>query len=127
MTTKSASKEEHAASRQVTNDDLALVDKAINDHETFQRGLYVVRRILAEVGRLDERLRGLREAISAVEREGALTNSHLEQTRADLAKFQAQEVEKREVVAALDREIKQKEQMIDGYARQIERITGAAA
>jgi hypothetical protein len=121
--TKSASKEDRA----VTNDDLALVDKAINSHETFQRDLYVVRRILGEIGKLDQHYRGLKEAIAAVEREGALTNSHLEQTRADLAKVQAQEVEKREVVAALDREIKQKEQMIDAYARQIERITGAAA
>jgi hypothetical protein len=39
--------------RDVTNEDLANVDRAIGGNETFLRDLYVLRKVLSEIGKLD--------------------------------------------------------------------------
>jgi len=51
-------KKETDARREVTATDLEKVDKAIADHETLQKDLYVLRRILGEIGNLDQAVRG---------------------------------------------------------------------
>jgi uncharacterized coiled-coil DUF342 family protein len=38
--------------RDVTNDDLAIIDKAIANHEAVQHDLYVLRRVVGEIGKL---------------------------------------------------------------------------
>jgi chromosome segregation ATPase len=113
--------------RAVTETDLQLVDKAIADHETFQKDLFVLRRILGEVSNLDQAYRGLKQGIEQVQAEGARTGAQLEQVRTDLAKVQQELVEKRKAVAELDREIAEKERMLNAYAESIDRITGRAA
>jgi chromosome segregation ATPase len=39
--------------REVTNDDLKIIDEAIASHESVQHQLYVLRRVLGEIGKLD--------------------------------------------------------------------------
>jgi hypothetical protein len=60
-------KQQVEARRAVTETDLQLVDKAIADHETFQKDLYVLRRVLGEVGNLDQAYRGMKEGIAQVQ------------------------------------------------------------
>jgi chromosome segregation ATPase len=115
------------ARRAVTETDLQTIDKAISAHEGLGLFLYTTRRILGEIGKLEQHYRGLKESIAIVEREGGQTNAQLEQVRSQLATGQAQEVEKRKQVAELDREIAEKGRMLEHYSKAIERITGAAA
>jgi chromosome segregation ATPase len=113
--------------RAVTETDLQTIDKAISAHEGLGLFLYTTRRILGEIGKLETHYRGIKEAIAVVGREGEQTNAQLEQARSQLATVQAQEVEKRKVVAELDREVAEKQRMLEHYSKAIERITGAAA
>jgi chromosome segregation ATPase len=120
-------KKEGDARRAVTETDLQLVDRAIADHETFQKDLYVLRRVLSEVGKLDEQYRGLKQAIEAVQGEGANVARQLEQAKADLATAQREAAEKRQELATLTAEVAGKERTLEAYNAQIERITGKAA
>ena len=120
-------KKEGDVRRAVTETDLQIVDRAIADHETFQKDLYVLRRVLSEVGNLDQQYRGTKQSIEQVQAEGARTSAQLEQVRADLATVQKELVEKQKAVAELDREIAEKERMLNAYAESIDRITGRAA
>jgi chromosome segregation ATPase len=113
--------------RAVTASDLEVIDQAISAHEGLGRFLYTTRRVLTEVGKLEVHYRGLREAISVVEREGEQINAHLEAAKTALATVQQELVERRKEVAVLDREIKEKAQTIDSYARQVEQIIGGKA
>jgi septal ring factor EnvC (AmiA/AmiB activator) len=113
--------------REVGNRDLEIVDKAINDHETFQKDLFVLRRVLSEVGNLDQQYRGTKQSIEQVQAEGARTSAQLEQVRADLATVQKELVEKQKAVAELDREIAGKERQLNAFSAQIDKITGRAA
>jgi chromosome segregation ATPase len=120
-------KQQADARRAVTETDLQLVDKAIADHETFQKDLYVLRRVLSDVGNLDQQYRSLKEGIAAVQAEGARISSELEAVKTRLATVQREESEKRKVVAELDREIAEKERMLSAFSSEIDRITGKAA
>jgi chromosome segregation ATPase len=120
-------KQEADTRREVTSKDLETIDQAINDHETFQKDLFVLRRVLGEIGKLDQVCRGLKQAIEQVQAEAERTSSGLEQAKAGLAATQRQEVEKRQEVAELDAEIKRKQQTLEHYSKAIERITGVAA
>jgi hypothetical protein len=44
---------EKSTSRAVTPTDLEVIDKAIADHEKLQTTLYILRRVLGEIGKLD--------------------------------------------------------------------------
>jgi peptidoglycan hydrolase CwlO-like protein len=46
-------KETDAHTREVTNEDVAIVERAIAEHATFQTFLFTLQRLLIEVGRLD--------------------------------------------------------------------------
>jgi chromosome segregation ATPase len=116
-----------ARRREVGNKDLEIVDAAINSHETLQRNLYTLRRILGEIGKLEEQYRGARQGVEAVQAEGARISSELEAAKTRLATVQHEESEKRKVVAELAAETAQKEQELRAYSEAIERIVGKAA
>jgi chromosome segregation ATPase len=121
------SKQEAASRRAVTETDLQLVDKAINDLEPLMKDLYVLRRVLNEIGNLDQAYRGGKQAIEAVQAEGERTGAQLEQIKADLAKAQHELGEKQKAVADLDREIAGKERQLNAFSAQIDKIVGKAA
>ena len=87
----------------------------------------MLRRILGEIGNLDQAVRGGREAIAAVQREGEQTNAQLEAYRSELAKVQQQVVEGRQELATLTAAVAEKERTLSAYSAQIDRITGKAA
>ena len=100
-------KQEAASRRAVTETDLQLVDRAIADHATFQKDLFVLRRVLSEIGDLDAKYAGMKQGIEAVQAEGGRTNAQLEQVRADFAKDQQELVERRKELAALTAEVQE--------------------
>ena len=120
-------KQQTETHRAVTETDLQLVERAISNHEVFQKDLFVVRRVLGEVGNLDHRYRGLKEGIAVVEEQGRRVNAELEAARAELAKVQQEVVEGRKELTALTAEVEEQQRMISSYAEQIDRITGAKA
>jgi chromosome segregation ATPase len=122
-----AKQEADVRRREVGNKDLEIVDKAINDHEVFQKDLYVLRRVLSEVGNLDQQYRGLKEAVEAVQSEATRTSAQLEQVRAELATVQVEVVEKRKELATLSAEVAEKERALSAFSASIDRITGARA
>jgi len=113
--------------RAVTETDLQIVERAISNHEVFQKDLFVLRQVLREVGNLDQRYRGLKEGIAVVEEQGRRVNAELEAAHTRLAEVQQQEVEVRKRVAALTAQAEEQQRMISSYAEQIDRITGAKA
>ena len=113
--------------REVTATDLEKVDKAINDVEPLLKDLYVLRRILGEIGNLDQAVRGGREAIAVVQREGEQVNAQLEGVKAQLAKVQREEVEARQRLATLTAEAAEKARELSAYSEAIDRIAGKAA
>src|SRR5262252_1749578 len=102
--------------REVTATDLEKVDKAINDVEPLLKDLYVLRRILGEIGNLDQAVRGGREAIAVVQREGEQVNAQLEGVKAQLAKVQREEVEARQRLATLTAEAAEKARELSAYS-----------
>jgi hypothetical protein len=90
---------EKNVSREVTNKDLEVIDKAIADHEKFQTELYALRRVLGEIGKLD---------IASIRRGVEAEQSRLDDVRqrADAAQQQLSQLEKqiegkqRELIAA---------------------------
>jgi hypothetical protein len=75
------SKQQADARRAVTETDLQLVDRTIADHEVFQKDLFVLRRVLTEIGNLDARYAGMKQGIEAVQSEAARTNAQFEQVK----------------------------------------------
>jgi septal ring factor EnvC (AmiA/AmiB activator) len=120
-------KKETDSRREVTATDLEKVERAINDLEPFLRDLCVVRRILGEVGNLDQAVRGGREGIAAVQREGELVNAQLEAVKVEFAKVQQQLGEGRKELATLTAAVAEKERMLSAFSAQIDKITGKAA
>ena len=121
------SKQPTDARREVGNTDLEIVDKAIADHETLQKDLYVLRRILGEIGKLDQLYRGLKEGIAVVQAESARAVSELEAAKAELAKVKQQVVETKQELATLTAEAEEKRRELSAYSEAIDRIVGKAA
>jgi len=121
------SKQPSDTHRAVSETDLQAVEGAIAYSETLLRNLYTLRRVLGEVGSLDQRLHGLKEGVAAVERQGEQVNAELEAAKTRLAKVQYEEVEKRKVVAELTREIEEKQRELSAYSTAIDKIVGKAA
>jgi septal ring factor EnvC (AmiA/AmiB activator) len=120
-------KQSDTSRRAVTETDLQLVDRAIADHETFQRDLYVLRRVLSEVGDLDQQYRGGKQAIEAVQAEGANVSRQLEYAKEQLAKVQQELIERRQELAELTAEVQEKQRTLEAYSAQIDKIMGKAA
>ena len=110
----------------VGNEDLEKVDNAIAYSETLLRNLYTLRRVLGEVGSLDQRLHGLREAIAVVERQGEQANAELEGAKTELAKVQQELVEGRQGLATLIAAAAEKERELSAYSTAIDKIVGKA-
>jgi chromosome segregation ATPase len=121
------SKHPTEARRDVTDKDLELVDKAIADHEPFLKDLYVLRRVLTEVGRLEQAYRNTKSGIEHLQTEFAEVSRAWEHAKAQLAEVQQQEVKTRQRVAELTAEAAKKEQELRAYSQAIDRITGQAA
>jgi chromosome segregation ATPase len=115
------------ATRQVTDDDLAHVDNAIANHQVFLRDLFTLRKLLAEIGSVDKAIANNRAGLQVITQERDLIGAQLEQAKSDLVTVQAREVEQRKQVAALDREIAEKQGVLDNFSREIDRIVGTAA
>jgi hypothetical protein len=61
-----------APSREITNHDLELVDRALRSHEVFQKDLYTLRIMLKELGKLN---------VFEIKRGVAAEEARLEETR----------------------------------------------
>jgi hypothetical protein len=119
--------ETDARRREVTDDDIAVIDKAISAHQGLGLFLYTTRRILGEIGKLEQHHRGLKQAIEYVQTESGRISSELEHAKAQLAEAQQQEVKTRQRVAELTAEAAEKERLLTSYSQTIDRITGKAA
>src|SRR5262249_25637670 len=115
------------ARREVTNKDLETIDSAISSHEGLGRFLYTTRRILGEIGKLEEHYRGLKEGITMVEQEGGRINAELEHAKSELAKVKREEVETRKGVAELTREAEEKQRELSAYSMAVDKIMGKVA
>jgi hypothetical protein len=83
MTSKARESATKETDRLVISEDLAVIDQAIADHEKFQTSLYVMRRILGEVGKVDAKRADLNRGVEA------------EQIRLDNARVAADAAEQR--------------------------------
>ena len=115
------------SSRAVTATDLEVIDQAIGAHEGLGRFLYTTRRILGEIGKLEEQYRGTKEGLAVVQAEAGRIASELEAAKTQLAAVRAQEVEKRKVVAELTAESEEKRRELEAYSQSIDRIMGTRA
>ena len=120
-------KQQADARREVTANDIEATEKAISANAEYTRSLYTILRILGEVGNLDQAVRGGREAVALVQREGQQVNAHLEAAKAELANTQNRNVELKKENATLAATAEEQRRMISAYAEQIDRITGAKA
>jgi hypothetical protein len=103
---KTATKEtDHSASRQVTDEDLALLDKAIADHEVLQKDLYLLRHLLGEIGKLDARSADLKRGIEGEQ-------SFLDDLRKQTGSAQEQLTQLQKHIEARQRELREVEQLI---------------
>jgi predicted nucleic acid-binding Zn-ribbon protein len=101
-----------SASRQVTNEDVALLDKAIADHELLQKNLYVLRRMLGEVGKVDAKRADLNRGVEA------------EQQRLDDVRKQADAAQER--LTGLGKQIEAKQRELAAVETTIAERTTAA-
>ena len=113
--------------REVTNEDLATIDGAISAHEGLGRFLYTTRRILGEIGKLDQQYHGIKASLAVVEQQCEQVNVQLEGVKAELAKVQQQEVETRQRLATLTAAAAEKERELSAYSTAVDRIMGKAA
>jgi chromosome segregation ATPase len=120
-------KKETDARREVTNKDLEAWDSAMSSYEAFGRSLYATRRILSEIGNLEEQYRGMKRGIEVVQAEASRISSELEGAKNRLAEVQQREVETQKRVAALTAEVQEKQRMLEAFTAQIDKITGRAA
>jgi chromosome segregation ATPase len=116
--------------REVTNKDLEIIDKAIADHEVFQKDLFVLRRILGEIGKLDTAIAQTRRGLQTTEKSRDELNAQVEVARAELATVQKQQQGVRNEIATLDSQIKAKQiefnQLCDAVDRIKQNLTEAA-
>ena len=113
--------------REVTPNDLDVLDKAISSHEALGRFLYTTRGILGELGRLEKQYRDTKDGLANGERYVADLRKQIEAAQAELAKLRKEFTEKQQQIAAIDAETEVKRKILENYSRTIDRITGAAA
>jgi len=118
---------EKSSSREVTNKDLETLDGAISAHEGLGRFLYTVRRILGEIGKLEQAYQNTKASLAVVEQQCEQINAQLEAVKAELTKAQREEVETRQRLAELTRETEAKRAELSAYSASIDRIMGKAA
>jgi peptidoglycan hydrolase CwlO-like protein len=87
--------------RAVEETDLQLVDRAIADHEVFQKDLYVLRRVLTEIGKLDiasvrrgvqaeqDRLDEVRKQADAAQQQLDQLSNHIKDKQREVAEVES--------------------------------------
>ena len=115
------------AHRVITNEDLATIDAAISSHEGFGRFLYTTRRILGEIGKLEQAYQNAKSSLAMVEQQGAQVSAQLEGVKTELARMQQQEVETRQRLATLTAEAEEKRRELEAYSTAIDKIMAKAA
>jgi hypothetical protein len=108
--------------REVTNEDLAFIDKAIADHETVQRHFYTLRRILSEVGKIDTAISQSRQGLQVAQQYSDQVHAELEQAKAELAATQNQNVKLKQENVVLDGQLKDKLAELQRYSEAMDRI-----
>jgi chromosome segregation ATPase len=102
--------------RDITNDDLVNVDQAIGSLETYQRHLYVLRRVLGELGKLN--ISGIKQGVEAEKARLAEANQRANAAQSDLDKLLAEIEGKKRELAGVEATIAEKElrsaQLSDG-------------
>src|SRR5215470_4335719 len=112
MSPKQSERFAEADARQVTNKDLETIDGAISAHEGLGRFLYTVRRILGEIGELEQAYQNTKSSLAVVEQQCEQVNAQLEGVKTQLVKAQQEEVATRQRLAMLTAEVAEKEQML---------------
>jgi hypothetical protein len=87
-------------SREVTNKDLEVVDKAIADHAVFQKDLFVLQRILTEIGKLD--VASVRRGVEAEQARLDDVRKQADAAHGDLTQLQKQIEDKRRELASVE-------------------------
>jgi peptidoglycan hydrolase CwlO-like protein len=87
------SKQEADARRDVTSEDLQIVDRAIADRENFQTNLYTLRRILGEIGKLDigsvrRGIQAEQDRLDEVRKQADIAQQQLDKLQNDIASKQ---------------------------------------
>jgi chromosome segregation ATPase len=108
--------------REVGNADLEVVDKAVADQEVLLKNLLVLRRLLAEVGRLGEHHRSLKEGIELLQAQRADVARQWEDAKAELKNTQDQHVALKNESAALEDAIKAKQTELRQLSEALDRI-----
>ena len=100
--------------RAVTETNLQIVERAIKDHEVFQKNLFVLQRILTEVGPLD---------VAGIRRGAEAERARLDEAtkRADAAQDRLDQLEKQ--IADKQRELREAEATFQEKIRETERMT----
>jgi peptidoglycan hydrolase CwlO-like protein len=107
-----------ATSRGVTNEDLAIIDKAIANHEECQRELYTFRMVLSQVGKVDAKRGDLIRGVEAEQARFDEVHQRADAAQADLDELHRQIEGKQRELAAVEETIKERElrstQLSDG-------------
>ena len=111
------SKKEADPGRAVTETDLQVAERAIADHEVFQKDLFVLHRILTEVGRLD--LPGIRRGVEAERQRLEEARKQADAVQQQVDQLQQQIKDKRRELASVEATIKERNvelnQLHEGY------------
>ena len=111
------SKQEADARRDVTSEDLQIVDRAIADHEKFQTKLYTLRRILGEIGKLD--IGSVRRGIEGEQSRLDEVRKQADAAQAALTQLQQDITSKQRELASVEATIQQRtvelNQLNEGY------------
>jgi hypothetical protein len=102
--------------RAVTETDLQVVERAIADHEVLQKDLFVIKRILTEVGKLD--VAGIRRGYEAEQARLAEVSK-----QADAAQEQLNQLQKQ--IEGKHRELREVEVTIQERIKEGERYNSA--
>jgi peptidoglycan hydrolase CwlO-like protein len=95
--------------RNVTNEDLAIIDKAIANHEACQQELYTFRMVLSQVGKVDAKRADLIRGVEGEQARFDETSQRANAAQADLDELQKQIEAKRRELREIEATIKERE------------------
>jgi uncharacterized protein (DUF3084 family) len=100
---------------------------AIGYLEALLHELYVSQSTSKELGDIKTQYDAAKASLEVIKQQSDQLSAQFEAAKTEFATVQQQEVATRQRVAALDREVEEKLQMLRTYSASIDRITGAAA
>jgi len=122
-------KRETDSRRDVTSEDLAIIDKALADHSELQTHLYTLRRILGEVGKVDAKRADLGRGVEAEQQQLDDLRKQSVTAHQQVKDIEQQLAAKRRELAEVESTIKERNvvvgQLNDGY-NNLRRILEAA-